>query len=175
MNSAIPIQGTLRVWHHESSPLRSPRDSDSTPRQWQRAKVVEGQQAQTALALQQLQRDVNRLRMRPQGGVQTGGFPFEIYQNGTWLEWAVRTGYVVETGNPWVPAEVDSTFTLTSGVPFYWLWLDVEAQEVKQSDTVLEWTAKVIPIGWVDTDTGSATETATAVNLINWHIATLCP
>lgn len=66
MNSAIPIQGTLRVWHHESSPLRSPRDSDSTPRQWQRSKVVEGQQAATALALQQLQRDVNRLRMRPQ-------------------------------------------------------------------------------------------------------------
>lgn len=174
MNSAIPIQGTLRVWHHESSALRSPRDSDATPRQWQRSKVVEGQQAATALALQQLQRDVNRLRMRPQVS-ESGGYPFEIYRTGTWLQWAVRTGYVIKTANPWVPAQVDATFTLTSGVPFYYLWLDVEAQEIKQSDTVLDWNAKAIPIGWVDTDTESASQIATKVNMVNWHIGTLCP
>lgn len=175
MNSAIPIQGTLRVWHHESSPLRSPRDSDSTPRQWQRSKVVEGQQAATALALQQLQRDVNRLRMRPQAGESSGAFPFEIYQSGTWLQWACRTGYVVETGAPWTPAAVDSPFTLASGVAFYWLWLDVDAQEVKASATTLEWGAKKIPIGWVDTNTLSAQEIAAPVNLVDWHIITLCP
>lgn len=175
MNSPVPIIGNLRVWSHEGSGLRSPRDSDATPRQWQRTKRVESQHAGVHTALHQLQRDVNRLRMRPQAGESSGAFPFEIYQSGTWLQWACRTGYVVETGTPWTPAAVDSPFTLTSGVALYWLWLDVDAQEVKASATTLEWGAKKIPIGWVDTSTLSAQEIATPVNLVDWHIITLCP
>lgn len=76
MNSRVPIVGNLRVVSSESSPLRSPRDSDSTPRQWQRAKRVESQHAQIHIALHQLQRDVNRLKMRggPGDGAASPGW-----------------------------------------------------------------------------------------------------
>lgn len=175
MNSPVPIIGSLRVWSHESSPLRSPRDSDATPRQWQRTKRVEAQHAGVHAALHQLQRDVNRLRMRPQASDASGAFPFEIYQSGTWLQWACRTGMVIETGDPWTPDFVDTTFTLTSGVSRYWFWLDVETQEIKTSDTTLVWSARKIPIGYVDTSTYSAQQIAVHHNQQNWHITTLCP
>ncbi|TXH09999.1 MAG: hypothetical protein E6R03_15970 [Hyphomicrobiaceae bacterium] len=103
------------------------------------------------------------------------GTPFHPYQGSTWLKWYVSTGYLVTNGNPIVPSQVDVEFTLTSGVPYYWFWLDVEAQEVKTTDTTLEWTARKIPLCWVDTDTQSAEQIATAVSLVNWHIVTLCP
>ena len=66
MNSPVPIIGNLRVWSHEGSGLRSPRDSDATPRQWQRAKRVEAQHGGLHASMVQMQRDLNRLRMRPQ-------------------------------------------------------------------------------------------------------------
>lgn len=173
MNSPVPIIGSLRVWSHESSPLRSPRDSDATPRQWQRAKRVEAQHAGVHTALHQLQRDVNRLRRRSLAGQDPQPFPFEIYCMGGWLEWGVRTGYVVETGAPWVPSNVDTLFTLSAGVLHNYFWLDVDAQTINVSG-LSTWSAKKILLGWVDTQTGAASTTATPVNMVDWHIETLC-
>jgi len=59
-----PIGRTLRVKPRESSRLRSPRDSDVAPRLWQKSASHEQQVFRLSQAVEQLQRELNRLRRR---------------------------------------------------------------------------------------------------------------
>lgn len=62
-----PIGRGNRSRYHESSRLRSPRDSDVVPKIWQKGVKVEDQLFRVAQACEQLQRQLNRLRMRKGG------------------------------------------------------------------------------------------------------------
>lgn len=85
--------------------------------------------------------------------------PFEIYQTSTWLKYKVRTGYAITTGAPFEPANVETEFTLTSGVAKYYFVLTFSsssAATITTSSTLPAWGIDVIPIGWVDTATYAA-------------------
>ena len=62
---------------HESSALRSPRDSDDVHRQWKRANTSTAQQASDMLAIQNLTRQVEKLRRRMLGAPVA---PFQKWQ-----------------------------------------------------------------------------------------------
>jgi hypothetical protein len=80
-NNPIPRSGLPKF--HESSRLRSPRDADAVPRLWQRSRTVTEQLFRTTQAVEQVQRQLNRLRRR-QGAQEAQGedyYPFKIYQS----------------------------------------------------------------------------------------------
>ena len=90
------------------------------------------------------------LRQRPR---DMNTSPFQIYQSGTWLQYKVTDGIFITTGDPITVTNVETQFTLTSGVARYWFYVDVTATtgEIATSATTLEWSAARIPLGWVDT------------------------
>ena len=103
-------------------------------------------------------------------------FPFQIYQSGTWLKYKVKTGIVITTGNPITATNIETEITLTSGVLRYWFYMEMTSTtaEVKTSATTLAWSADKIPLGWVDTSTGSGSSTATIYQVITDHIFNPC-
>lgn len=103
--------------------------------------------------------------------------PFEIYQSGSWLEFKVKVGYVIMNGEPVISVGgVETLFTLTSGVTRYWflITLTVGAATISISPTVPAWSATVIPIGWVDTDTHSAESASTIYQFVHDNIFSPC-
>jgi hypothetical protein len=79
--------------------------------------------------------------------------PFRIYQSDTWLKYKVTDGIAITTGNPITVTNTETEITITSGVTYYWFYLEMTATtcEVKSSATTLVWSNLLIPIGWVDT------------------------
>lgn len=76
-NNPIPRSGLPRF--HESSRLRSPRDSDATQRLWQKHRDA-GKQAQAnSLAIENLQRQIARLRRRGGSPSEGGGSKLTLY------------------------------------------------------------------------------------------------
>ena len=63
-----PIPRTGMPHFHESSPLRSLRDSDSTGRQWLRNKTISKQSQWSSESIRNIQWQLNRLRLRVGGG-----------------------------------------------------------------------------------------------------------
>jgi hypothetical protein len=59
-----PIGRVSRQLYHESSRLRSPRDSDVVQRAWRKNSTLELQVAKACQAIEQIQRELNRLRRR---------------------------------------------------------------------------------------------------------------
>ena len=102
--------------------------------------------------------------------------PFEIYQSGTWLQYKVREGYYITTGNPITVTAIETEFTLTSGVLRYWFYIDASGAtpEVKTSSTTLDWSSNKIPLGWVDTSTGSTANVSTPYQFVRDHIFNPC-
>ena len=89
----------------------------------------------------------------------TSDSPFRIYQSSTWLKFKVTTGWVIATSDAFVPTNVETELTITSGVSkFYFVLtiLSASTASISTSSTLPVWGVDVIPIGWVDTDTYSA-------------------
>jgi len=85
---ANPVGRGHREKLHESSRLRSGRDSDVVPRIWQKGQAAENQIFRLAQAVEQLQRELNRLRRR---GGSTDAAPATtpstgMQFRGTWVD-----------------------------------------------------------------------------------------
>ncbi len=79
-NSPIPRSGLKN--HHESSGQRSPRDSDNTSKLWIKGQGVKKQVARNSQAIEQAQRQLNRLRrQRLLEPVQANLYPFKLMQS----------------------------------------------------------------------------------------------
>jgi hypothetical protein len=174
MNFNNPIPRTGLPSFQEGSRLRSPRDGDAVPRVWQKTSTASQQLYRTAQAVEQLQRQLNRLRKRKGGDSEGEAMPFEIYQSATWLKFKVKTGWVIKTGNPIIPTAVEAEFELTAGVARYWFYLDLSDDTIKISDTTLSWDVDLIPIGWVDTETDEDDEVSTVYQFVRDHIFIPC-
>lgn len=83
---------------------------------------------------------------------------FEIYQSDTWLKFKVTTGFVIIDGDPVIPTDVETEFTLTSGVARYWFYIDFAGTPTIATAAVTpSWDATKVPLGWVDTATYAGT------------------
>ena len=83
MNFNNPIPRSGLPYFHESSAQRSIRDGDAVPRVWQKNKSSTTQLYKTAQAVEQLQRQFNRLRRRSSTSEEqaVGMYPFQMYQS----------------------------------------------------------------------------------------------
>jgi len=72
MPQAIPNSNHTLPVAHESSALRSPRDSDDSRKQWKRARITNAQEESTKQAINLLSRQVEKIRRRILGGAQSG-------------------------------------------------------------------------------------------------------
>ncbi len=77
-----PIPRGRPTRFHESSQLRSQRDSDVVPRIWQKAASVGQNNERLAQAVEQLQREFNRLRRRK--GSEEASSPVNDWFLGEW-------------------------------------------------------------------------------------------
>jgi hypothetical protein len=102
--------------------------------------------------------------------------PFRITQSADWLTYKVSDGIAITTGDPISVTNVDTDITITAGVEFYWIYLEMTATtaEVKASATTLEWSSLLIPIGWVDTLTHEADEVATINQVLRDNVFNPC-
>lgn len=66
-NFVNPIARNTQPRHHESSRLRVARDSDSLHRAWKKEAQVGDQVYRLTQAVEQIQRELNRLRLRRSG------------------------------------------------------------------------------------------------------------
>lgn len=116
----------------------------------------------------------NARRWQPAFGIDA--HPFEIYQSDTWLKFKVKTGYVITTGDPFVPSGVESEFTLTSGVTRFYFVLTITptTATITTSSTVPTWAVDLIPLGWVDTATDSGTSISTIYQFTDTHVFSPC-
>ena len=104
-------------------------------------------------------------------------FPFKIVPGSTWLKFKVTTGYVITTGAPFVPTDVDTEFTLTSGVAKYYFLLtmtDATTAEISVSSTLPVWSVEIVPIGWVDTNTYSGSSRSVIYQFCRENIFSPC-
>lgn len=129
------------------------------------------------IALQKLVFQLRQDAQRRQ--IYAGGraLPFQIYQTSTWLKYKVTTGKFKPSGAIIVPTDVETEFTITSGVAEYWFWLELTntTAVVNASATgPSEWTINQIPIGSVDTLTGLATTTAIINQFYPHHLYLPC-
>lgn len=115
-------------------------------------------------------------RPRVTGGGAAQDIPFQIYQTSTWLKYKVKAGDVITTADPIVATGIEVEKTITSGVLRYWFYIEMTSTtaEIKVSATTLTWDSNKIPIGWVDTQTDSATSKATIHQFVRDHIFNPC-
>ena len=173
-NNPIPRSG-LPLFH-ESSPQRSARDSDATQRLWQKHRDA-GKQAQAnALAIDKLQQDVNRLRIRKGAPESSSSLPFKIKRGSSWLKFKIGTGWFKPNGATIVPTDVETEITITSGVEEYWFWLELTntTATVSHSATEPEWTINRVPIGWVDTLTHVSESRSLVRQFLRGHVYIPC-
>lgn len=173
-NNPIPRSGLPRF--HESSPQRSPRDSDATQRLWQKHRDA-GKQAQAnSLAIENLQRQVARLRLR-RSASETVGHPFKIKRGSTWLKFIVGDGMIITTGDVIDPIlDIGTELILTAGVAKYWIYIEMTATDagVLTSATTPTWDSSKVPIGYVDTDTYEADERSVIKQFTKTNIYNPC-
>lgn len=102
--------------------------------------------------------------------------PFRIYQSGDWLTYKVTDGFAITTGDPITVTNIETEITITSGVAYYWFYLEMTATtaEVKSSATTLVWSNLLIPIGWVDTYTNGAYEIADINQMLRDNVFNPC-
>jgi hypothetical protein len=98
--------------------------------------------------------------------------PFRIYQSGDWLHYKVTTGWVVRDGVPILATNIETELPITASVQYYWFYLELTdtTAAINTSATTLVWSCTKIPLGWVDTLTGVATDTPAITNLIRDHL-----
>lgn len=82
-NNPIPRSGLPR--HHETSPLKSVNDSEVVPKLWQKTKTSTQQLYSVCQAVEQIQRQLNRLRRRSGGEPGEPGFHFAEPMEYDWL------------------------------------------------------------------------------------------
>ena len=151
MNFTNPIPRTGLPHFSESSKLRSPRDSDAVPRVWQKALTEKNQTYRNSQAIEQIQRQLNRLRKRKGGDAVGERRPYELYAGSTWLKVLASSGYLITTGVAVESTAVDTELTLTSGLDECWVYLDIPTNTVTVSATLPTWDVDKFPLGWVDT------------------------
>jgi len=80
VNFNAPIPRASQPYYHEGSSLRSNRDGDAVAKQWQKNRTVSKSVYAVVQALEQTQKEVNRLRRRIIGGGFGGGeLEIELY------------------------------------------------------------------------------------------------
>lgn len=161
---------------HESSSQRSARDSDATPRLWHRAQQTQAQVFALHNTTAMLQRQLDRLRKRKPQGQLGSQFPFQIRRSSTWLKFQVGEGWVITTGEPIVPTNMDTDITITAGVEFYWLYLALTTTTatVTSSASLPAWAVSMVPIGWIDTLTDEADEVSTIYQMLHDNVYVPC-
>ncbi len=102
--------------------------------------------------------------------------PFEIYQSGTWLQYKVKTGIIIANGDPITASDIETEFVLTSGVLRYWFYIEMDSTtaSINVSSTTQEWSVNKIPIGWVDTQSGSSSSISTIYQVLRDHVFNPC-
>ena len=89
-NFVNPISRGSQPRFHESSQLRSPRDTDSLHKGWKKNAQSTSQVYNLSQAVEQIQRELNRLRMRKGGGVGKRGAPVAgMVFKGEWINTTV--------------------------------------------------------------------------------------
>lgn len=103
-------------------------------------------------------------------------YPYQLYQGSTWLKWKVRAGTYIYTpsGDLVEATNTDTEITITENVARYWFYINLSTGAVAASDTRPTWSATIIPIGYVDTDTYADDERAVAVQFIHDNIFSPC-
>lgn len=102
---------------------------------------------------------------------------FRIYQSSDWLTYRVGSGVIIATGDPiTILNPEDEDFPISDGVSRFWFYIEMTSTtaEIKTSATTLTWSSTLIPIGWVDTATGSADEVSTPYQFIRDDIFNPC-
>lgn len=173
-NNPIPRSGLPKF--HESSSLRSPRDSDATQRLWQKHRDAGKQEQANSLAIENLQRQVARLRLRKSAS-ETVGHPFKIKRGSTWLKFVVGDGMIIGTGDVIDPiTDIETELALTAGVAKYWIYIEMTGTtaSVETSATTPAWGVTKIPIGYVDTDTYEVDERSVIKQFTKTNIYNPC-
>lgn len=175
MSFTNPIPRALRPRYYEASDLRSRRDGDVVARGWQKNRSVESGHFRIGQATEQIQRQLNRLRIR-RGSSESVANPFKIYRGSTWLKFKVSNGWVATTGVPFHPTNPDTELTLTAGVELYYIYLDITTSTATfaTSATTPTWAVNKVLIGWVDTLTGVADERSKIHQFYPKHLLSPC-
>ena len=104
--------------------------------------------------------------------------PFQIQQTSTWLKYTVGPGYVIIGGDPIVPTYAGDghEFTITSGVSrfYFCLVLTPTTAIISTSSTLPVWAVDLIPLGWVDTNTYSASSASVVYQFLNENVFSPC-
>lgn len=99
--------------------------------------------------------------------------PFKIYvTDEAALTFKVTTGKITTVATPFEPTNIDSTFTLTAGSPYFWFYLDLSSDEatIVTSDDPPEWSVNSVPLGYVDT----SVDPSEITQLVRDHIFIPC-
>lgn len=113
------------------------------------------------------------LEILPAAGQASPSNPFAIsVVDDEALTFQVTPGKITTTGIPIPPSNIDDTFTLEAGSPYYWFYLDVsaDAATIETSDDPGDWSVNKIPLGYVDT----SVEPVEIVQLVRDHIFIPC-
>lgn len=105
--------------------------------------------------------------------------PFTICRTDSWLKFKVSTGYVIASDHAFVPTYAGDghEFTITSGVSKFYFVLAITSPttgSISTSSTLPAWGIDVIPIGFVDTNTYSASSASVITQFIHDNIFSPC-
>jgi hypothetical protein len=152
VNSPTPIPGGSQQHYSEASSLRSFRDSDATQRQWRKSDAVSRQHVGLARSVEQLQRDLNRLR-RGFSADESFVFPFRIVPGTTWTDVQVELGYVKNTDGLFELGGDGADIALTPGIDSCWVYVDLSTNPptIQASATEPDANVDKVPLGWIDT------------------------
>jgi hypothetical protein len=173
-NTPLPRTGQPRF--HEASRLRSIRDADTVLRGWMRSEQATQQAYGDSRALANIQRQLNRLRLRAAATQEGVGHPFKIRRSGTsWLHIKVKTGWIITTGAPFEPTNADTDLLLTTNEAFNYIYMTLTTTTATfaTSVSVPTWSVSVVPVGWVDT-TNTADERVTIKQFLRDHVFIPC-
>lgn len=124
-----PMIRGVRKRPHEASRLRSPRDIDAVPRVWQQSSTLEQNVFRMSQAIEQLQRQIFRLRLRKTGEESV---PEEA---GDWFmgEWDNTVEYSAQQAVEYTPTggqagiyvsltDVPTGTAPDTGAPYWYAW-----------------------------------------------------
>jgi len=177
-NSPIPRSGMPRF--HESSPQRIARDSDATQRLWKKDKTIGKQTESNSLAIEELGRQVNRLRRRAGASEDARLEPFQIVRGADWLTFQVarNEGQIILTADPLatILGDIDTDITATAGLLRFWFYFELTTTSatIATATATPTWTLNQIPIGYVDTATHEADEQSDIYQFLHTNIYHPC-